>query len=73
MDNYVLSDESLNNNNIMISFQGETTIIYPTMSRVLKPVKDPPLPSESCRTENPGSTYTRKYQRPDLGAFETVC
>ena len=40
MDNYVLSDESLNNNNIMISFQGETTIIYSTMSRDIKPVKD---------------------------------
>ena len=40
MDNYVLSDESLNNNNILISFQGETTIIYSTMSRDIKPVKD---------------------------------
>ena len=31
---------SLNNNNILISFQGETTIIYSTMSRDIKPVKD---------------------------------
>ena len=40
MENNVLSDESLNNYNILIIFQGETPVIYPTMSRDIKPVKD---------------------------------